>query len=102
MVTEDHTVATLLQQLLLGGVELVHRWFLWEDLLLQRVGGVIVVTIIIREQQPLPPRWGLSLLLQLAFVVVVVGCHSLEMREFREGEIDRWDTWASHQPLQDL
>jgi hypothetical protein len=85
-------MGTIGLQLLLRGVELVHRRFLRGDLvlhlLLQRVGGVIVTGVIIRESQPLPCRRGLSLLLQLVLLIIVVGCHSLEKREFREGESD--------------
>jgi hypothetical protein len=56
------------------------------------VTSVIIAGVVVGEPQPLPRRRGLSLLLQLALaVIVVVGCHSLEKREFREGESDRFD-----------
>jgi hypothetical protein len=77
------------QQLLLGGVE-IHQRFLRGDLLrllLWRVGGAIVTAVTAAEQEPPPRHRGLSLLLQLALIVVVVGYHSLEKREFRDRDI---------------
>jgi hypothetical protein len=58
---------------------------------LRRVRGVIVAFIIIREPQLLLHHRGLDLLIDLALAIVVIGCHSLEKRESREGESDRLD-----------
>jgi hypothetical protein len=55
------------------------------------VTSVIIAGVIVGEPQPLPRCRGLNLLLQLVLAVIVVGCHSLEKREFREGESDRFD-----------
>jgi hypothetical protein len=88
--------------LLLRGVKLVHRSFLRGDLVLlllllllhvlrlllrciRRVGGVIVPAVVIGVPQALPRCQGLHFLLHFA-LVVVIGCHSLEKREFRERE----------------
>jgi uncharacterized membrane protein YccF (DUF307 family) len=81
---------------------LVHAHFLQGDLLLcllllwlllwrlflqlvRRVRGVIVTAAIVGVPQALPRCRGLRLLLHLV-LVIVVGCHSLEKREFRERE----------------
>jgi hypothetical protein len=37
------------------------------------------------------PHRGLDLLLELVLTIIVVGYHSLEKREFRDGESDRLD-----------
>jgi hypothetical protein len=54
----------------------------------QRSWRSVVTSVIIREPKPLPHYRGLCLLLDLTLPVIVVGCHSLEKREFSEGESD--------------
>jgi hypothetical protein len=100
VIAEEHAMGAPDKQLLLGGVKLVHRHFLWGDLILHLllrllvlrwVRGVVIAVVVVREPKPLPHHRGFRLLQLRALVVIVVGCHSLEKREFREGKSDRFD-----------
>jgi hypothetical protein len=72
----------------------VSSWFIddsFKETSFVSSSSFIAAVVIVREPQPLPRRQGFSLLLQLALAVIVVGCHSLEKREFRERESDQLD-----------